>query len=186
MVCVDLAGSGLCGRRVPRAHPRPESLRWVEGEPRVFNWPGEYETGGIHFKGIHSFHNPKESKEQKENIIFHYTWNGIRFCHLGGQGTKLTPEQLEKVGDVDVLFVPVGKKATLNAKKAKEIIEQIEPRVIIPMTYHTEGNTDNLDALEPFLAEMGAKNVEPLDVFKVKRSELPEENSKVVVINPTA
>ena len=168
---------------VSHVDPAHNNTKTVEGEPKVFDWPGEYETNGIHFKGIHSFHDPKESKEQRENTIFHINWNGIRFCHLGDQGTKLTPAQLEQVGDVDVLFVPIGGRDTIDAKKAKEVVEQIEPRVVIPMVYQTEGSKLGLNALEPFLAVMGAKTAEPMESFTVKRSDLPEDTSKVVVLS---
>ena len=157
----------------------------IQGEPKVFNWPGEYETGSVHFKGIVSFHNSKDDAEQKENNIFTMEFNGINLCHLGALGTKLTPEQLEEISDVDILFVPVGGKEGIDAKKAKEVIEQIEPRIIIPMAYHTEGSTCGFDALESFLTEMGAHNVEPLEIFTLKRSELPDDASKVVVIQPS-
>lgn len=170
---------------VSHDHPHHNNVKAVQGEPKVFNWPGEYETGGIHFRGISSFHNAKEDAEQKLNTVFTANLKGIHLCHLGDLGTKLTPEQLEKIGDVDILFIPVGGKGAIDAKKAKEVIEQIEPRVVIPMTYHTEGSKVGLDTLEPFLAEMGAKGVEPLDVFNVKRSELPDDNSKVVILNQT-
>ncbi|MBU0705608.1 MBL fold metallo-hydrolase [Patescibacteria group bacterium] len=155
----------------------------VEGDPKVFSWPGEYETRGIHFKMIHSFHNQKEDKEQLENNITVINWANIRLCHLGAQGTKLTPEQLEQVGEVGILFVPVGGKGCLEPKKAKEVIEQIEPRIIIPMCYNTEGSKLDLNSRDAFLSVMGAKADEPLDSFKVKRSELPEDNSKLVVLN---
>ena len=149
----------------------------------VLNWPGEYETKGVHFKGIHSFHNQKEDKEQLENTIFTINFNGIRLCHLGAQGTKLTPEQLEQVGGTDILFVPVGKNDTLDPKKAKEVIEQIEPRVVIPMAYNTDGSNRGLSPVGDFLSIMGADGLESLDSFTVKRSELPEDNSKVVLLN---
>ena len=168
---------------VSHNHPNHNNVKAINGEPKIFNWPGEYETQNIYFKGIHSFHNPKDDPEQNENTIFTITFKNIHICHLGDQGTKLTPEQLEKVGEVDILFVPIGSKDTINAKKAKEVVEQIEPRIVIPMVYHTEGSTIGLDTLEPFLAEMGAKNIEPIDCFTVKRSELPEDNSKVVILN---
>ena len=161
------------------------NVKAVEGDPMVLNWPGEYEKEGIHFKGIHSFHNTREDKEQLENIIFTINFNDIRFCHLGAQGTKLTPEQLEQVGDVDVLFVPVGKVGTMDAKKAKEVIEQIEPRIVIPMAYHTEGSKKGLDPIGNFLSIMGSEGLEPIDTFIVKKSELPEDNSKIVVLNQT-
>ena len=156
----------------------------IEGEPRIFNWPGEYETMGIHFKGVNSFHNAKEDKEQLENVIFTIHINGIHICHLGAQGTKLTSEQLEQVGDIDILLIPVGKTESVDAKKAKEIVEQIEPRIVIPMMYQTEGNNRGLDTLDNFLSIMGSEGIDAVDEFVVKRSELPEDNSKIVVINP--
>lgn len=162
------------------------NVEGMEGDPKVFSWPGEYETKGIHFKLIHSFHNQKDDKEQRENNVAVIHWGGIRLCHLGAQGTKLTPEQLEQVGDVDILFVPVGGKECLDPKKAKEVVEQIEPRVIIPMCYDTENNNLDLGSLDAFLTVMGSKVDEPMDSFKVKRSDLPEDNSKLLVLNVTA
>jgi len=154
----------------------------VEGEPKILNWPGEYEIGGVHFRGVHSFHNRKDDEEQLENIIFTGFFNGIRICHLGSQGTSLTPEQLDQIGDIDILFIPVGGKEVVEPAKAKEIIEKIEPRIIIPMVYHTEGNKRDLGSLESFLSVMGG-NVEPIETLTVKKSELPDDNSKVVVLN---
>jgi len=166
--------------------PPHNNVDAIEGDPKIFSWPGEYETKGIHFKLIHSFHNPKEDKEQLENSISVINWGNIRLCHLGAQGTKLTPEQLEQVGEVDILFVPVGGKGCLEPKKAKEVIEQIEPRVVIPMCYDTSGSKLGLGDLESFLSVMGAKAEEPIDIFTVKRSELPEENSRLVVLTVSA
>ncbi len=157
-----------------------EHSKSTNGESVVFDWPGEYEVSGIHLKGVASFSNPKEDEEQKENTVFRMEWNGISLCHLGLLGTKLTSEQLEEIGDIDILFIPVGGIIGIDAKKAKEVIEQIEPRVIIPMMYGSEEGP-----LEPFLAEMGAHGLEALDEFSVKRSELPDDASKVVLVNPS-
>jgi L-ascorbate metabolism protein UlaG (beta-lactamase superfamily) len=166
--------------------PPYNNVEAIEGEPKLFSWPGEYETKNIHFKLIHSFHNQKEDTEQLENNVTVIHWEGVRFCHLGAQGTKLTPEQLEQVGEVDILFVPVGGGVCLDPKKAKELVEQIEPRIIIPMCYHTEGSKLKLGELDAFLSVMGAKTEESLETFKVKRSEFPEDNSKLVVLKVAA
>lgn len=151
----------------PFKAPSPETKR--------FNWPGEYEVAGVYVMGIPSFHNTKDSAQQEDNTVFKIDCGGLRLCHLGRLGAKPTPDQLEQIGDVDILFVPVGEDGTIDAKKAKEVIEQVEPRVMIPMLY-TEAS------LATFLKEMGAVNSERLDAFSVKRSELPEEMSKVVVL----
>jgi len=165
--------------------PTANQVKSVMGEPRVFNWPGEYETKGVHFRIIHSF-GPEVKGEGMENNLTLIHFNGIKICHLGNQADKLTPEQLEQIGDVDVLCVPVGDKNGLGPKKAKSVIEQIEPRLIIPMIYDTEGSNLELSPLSAFLSEMGASTSEPVDVFKFKKSELPEDNTKVVVLNVSA
>jgi len=152
-----------------------QSTNPFKSEAKRFNWPGEYETSGVFLMGISSFHNTKDSEQQEENTIFKIECNGLRLCHLGRLGTKPTPEQLEQIGDVDVLFIPVGEDGTIEGKKVKEVIEQIEPRLMIPMLYTEE-------SLTAFLKEMGAVNSERLDTLAVKRSELPEEMSKVVVL----
>ena len=167
---------------ISQSSPEHSNSAAVQGEPKVFNWPGEYEVGGVHIMGTASFHNPKEAKKQDENTIFTFDINGIHLCHLGVLGTKLIPEQLEQIGDVDVLFIPVGGNEVIDAKKAKEVIEQIEPRVIIPMAYCEDGDDCGLGVLSPFLQGMGAQSLEPLNEFEVKRADLPEESSKVVVL----
>lgn len=165
--------------------PASNHVKGLPGEPRVFSWPGEYETKGVHFRCIHSF-GPEIESGLTENIITLIHFNGIKLCHLGNQAQKLTEEQLEQMGDVDVLFVPVGNKAGLGAKKAKEVIEQIEPRVIIPMLYETPGNALGLEPLSAFLSAMSAKPEEPVDTFKFKKSDLPEDTSRLVIINPSS
>lgn len=162
--------------------PTFNHVKAVSGSPRVFSWPGEYETKKVHFRTIHSF-GPTINGEVSENNINLIHFNGVKLCHLGSQADKLTPEQLEQIGDVDVLFVPVGDMNGLGPKKAKSVIEQIEPRLIIPMIYQTEGNTLDLVPLSSFLSEMAASATEPVDSLKFKKSELPEDISKVMVIN---
>ena len=84
---------------------------------------------------------------------------------------------------MDILFVPVGGKLTVDAKKAKEIVEQIEPRVTIPMMYHADGSKLGLAPIKEFLGLMGADAVQALDEFTAKKSDMPEDTSKVVVLN---
>lgn len=150
----------------------------IQGEPVVLDWPGEYESSGIHVRGVHSM-----TSDSQENIIFSFHLDGVHFCHLGSLGVDLSDEQLEKVSEADVLFVPVGGGRTLTAKKAKELVEAIDPRIVIPMLYKSEGSKLDLEPLEAFVSIMGAQNVERVDSFSLKKSDLPEDNSKVVLLN---
>ncbi len=177
LVTDPIEGMGLEGVNAVTMCQPGNPFKAETPEMKLFNWPGEYETAGMYLMGIASFHNPKESEKQEENTIFKIECNGLRVCHLGHLGTKPTPEQLEQIGDVDVLFVPISGEESIDAKKAKEVIEQIEPRLMIPMLYTEE-------TLTTFLKEMGSVSAERLDMLSVKRSELPEEMSKVVVLRP--
>jgi len=156
----------------------------AQGEPRIFDWPGEYETKGVHFLRIPSFRTPEKAEEQLENTLTLIHFNGIRLCHLGAQGRTLTEEQVEQIGDIDILFLPVGGESVLTPKSAKKMMEAIEPRVVIPMCYATEGNTETLGPLSAFLSEFGATTEEPMDAFKFKKSDLPDDNAKTIVLNP--
>lgn len=170
---------------VSSAHENHNNTDAIDGDPKVFDWPGEFENAGVYLKGLHSFHNSKDSKEQEENIIFAIHFNGIKIAHLGAQGTTLTSEQLQELGDVDVLLVPVSGKHSIDAKKAKEVIEQIEPRVVIPMMYGVDGDKSGNAPVDAFLSAMGASaNAERVDTYTFKKAELPEENTKVVVVKP--
>lgn len=156
----------------------------VGGEPRVFDWPGEYETKGVHFHRIPSFRTSEKAEKQLANTITIIHFNGIRLCHLGAQGRPLTEEQVEQIGDADVLFLPVGGESVLTPKEAKKMMEEIEPRVVIPMCYATEGSSSKFGPLSAFLSELGSKPEDPADSFKFKKSELPDDNTKIVILNP--
>ncbi|MBV9229574.1 MAG: MBL fold metallo-hydrolase, partial [Chloroflexi bacterium] len=105
-------------------------------------------------------------------------------CHLGDLGHILQEEQLEEVADADVLLIPIGGEHTLNATQAAEIISQVEPRVVIPMHYHS-GNADAPGPLDKFCREMGVATdtLTTLPKFSVTRSSLPAE-TQVVVLTP--
>ncbi len=158
---------------VSRDVPGQNETAKITGNPKILDWPGEYEEEGIYLRGIHALASGKKPGD-KEMIIFVLRWGNFRLCHLGALAEKLTEEQLQQIGDVDLLFVPVGDGA-LEPKAMKEMIEEIDPRVTIPMAL--EGS------LEPLLAVLGAKSTEPLPSFTVKKSELPEDSSKIVVLS---
>jgi len=103
---------------------------------------------------------------------------------LGDLGHSLDEEKIEEIGSVDILFVPVGGKYTINSKAASQIVSLIEPRVVIPMHYRTSGiNTEvfgQLEDVEKFVNQMG---IVPLksDKFSVNAGALSEEMQLVVL-----
>lgn len=193
-IVTDPFGEGT-GLKVPKLeadivtvshnHFDHSNVAGVSGEPTLIDSPGELEIKEIGITGVASFHDGAEGKERGYNTIFAFDAEGMRVCHLGDLGQKLSDEQLEELDGVDILMVPIGGKFTLDSKQAAEVIAQIEPSIIIPMHYKIPGLTIDIEDESKFLHEMGVKD-EPIEKFVVKASTLPEEGEKVVVLKPKA
>ena len=170
---------------VSHQHYDHNNVKGVAGNPFLIEGPGEYEIRGIFIQGISSFHDSREGKERGRNTIYTIDAEDMRICHLGDLGQKeLTPEQLDKIDNVDVLMVPVGGTYTVDAKGAASIISQIEPRIVIPMHYKIPKLKIKLDGVDRFLKEMGKKTSEAQQKLLVKKKDLPKEETKIVVLKP--
>ena len=155
----------------------------LSGEPLIIEGPGEYEAKKVEVKGVLSFHDDKEGKERGINTIYVIEVEGVKICHLGDFGqSKLTAEQVEKIDGVDILMIPVGGTYTIDGETAVEIINQVEPRIVIPMHYKISGLAAKLDGVDVFLKAMGAPKKEAVDKLTLKKKELPEEETEVVVM----
>lgn len=153
----------------------------VKGEPFVIEGPGEFEVRGVFITGVWSFADDAGGKERGRNTIFLFRLDDLVVCHLGSLGHTLSPAQVEAIGDVDVLLVPVGGHTTLTPTRASEVISQIEPKLVVPMHYSTGRETVPMDPLENFTKEMGLKEWTTQDKLAVKAADLAEA-TKVVVL----
>ncbi len=158
-------------------HNNVDSLR---ANPFVLSLAGEFDIKGVMIEGIRSYHDDKKGSERGVNIIYRFDIEGISLAHLGDLGDSLDGKQLEKIGGVDILFVPVGGKYTLDAKKAVEVISQIEPRIVIPMHYKTEDLKIDIDPVDKFIKELGIEaNYE--EKLKISKKDLPSEDMRLVI-----
>jgi len=163
-----------------RDHNNVESL---SGEPLVVDGPGEYETRGINIKGIFSYHDDEEGKKNGVNTIYIIEVEGIKICHLGDLGQKkLNEEQLQEINGVDILIIPVGGVWTIDGEVAADIISKIEPRIIIPMHYKIPNLSIKLEGVEAFLKEMGVGKKEAVEKLTLKKKDLSQEETQVVVM----
>jgi len=154
----------------------------ISGSPLVINTPGEYETRGIFIQGIPSVHDEKNGSERGTNTIFLFSFEDMKLAHLGDQGTLLSDEQLEKLEGVDILLVPVGGVFTIDGKKAAEVVNQIEPRLVIPMHYAVPGLKIKLNPINKFCDEMGVKTNGAEEKLKISKKDLPVEETKVIIL----
>lgn len=85
----------------------------------------------------------------------------------------LTAEQVEELGNVDVLLVPVGGVSTINAPMSAEVVRQLEPKVVVPMHYKPPQLGWELETVERFFTEIGVKEVKPQPKLSLTKSSLP-------------
>lgn len=167
---------------VSHAHSDHNNVKALRGNPYIINCAGEYDVKGVSIQGVSSYHDEKEGKERGENIIYRLLVDSISIVHLGDIGHILDNKQLEILSGADILLIPVGGKYTLNAKKAVEVISQIEPRIAIPMHYKIKNLKVDLDGVDKFTKELGIvpKTEEKL---KISKKDLPQEDMEYYILN---
>ena len=154
----------------------------VQDGAMVISGPGEYEKSGVQVEGISSYHDNQNGKERGLNTIYIIRTEGITLCHLGDLGQdELSHEQSEAIGNIDILFIPVGGKYTIDAKTASEIVKEIDPKIIIPMHYKIEGLNVDIDTHQNFLKEVGIKSEDVGSSWKVNEKSLPVDETKLIV-----
>jgi L-ascorbate metabolism protein UlaG (beta-lactamase superfamily) len=162
--------------------PGHAAVSAVKSDARVLSKPGEYEVKGVFVTGVQTWRGGEANGGAKEeNTVFVFEFGNLTACHLGNLSRVLTQAQVESMPDIDILMVPVGGGDALDADKAAEMISLLEPRLVIPMHYHTPFVAVPLDPLSKFLKEMGVTEQAPQDSLKVTKSDLPEETQVVVL-----
>jgi L-ascorbate metabolism protein UlaG (beta-lactamase superfamily) len=152
----------------------------VAGDPRVINGPGEFEIAGASVVGVATYRD-REKTASGRNVAYVIELEDLRICHLGGVGHVPTSDQVEEIGNVDILMVPVGGGDSLDAPPAAETVSLIEPKLVIPMHFKTDVEKGKLDPIDRFLKEMGAKSTETHAKIAVTRSSLPEATQLLIL-----
>jgi L-ascorbate metabolism protein UlaG (beta-lactamase superfamily) len=162
--------------------PGHANLDAVKGSEHVIDGAGEFEIGGVFITAVQTAGGGKKTKDNTRNILYVFDYEGITVAHLGDLQEVPTQSEVEALGTVNVLLVPVGGGSSLNAAKAAEVVSVIEPNLVIPMHYATSDAKIKLEPLNKFLKEMGLGKVESQPSLKATRSSLPQE-TKVVVLD---
>ena len=144
-----------------------------EKAPFAISGPGEYETKGVFIKGFLS--KSKYGGEHHINTIYMVALEGMNLCFLGAlSSTDVSNETKEALGDIDILFTPIGGGEVLSAADAYKFAVSLEPKLIIPMHYDDA-------ALKAFIKEGGEK-VDPLDKLTLKKKDLAGNEGDIVVL----
>ncbi len=156
-----------------------ENLSYNGKDPFVIQGPGEYETKGVFIKGFASKSN--YGKAEMINTIYSISLENMNLCFLGAlSDIDLSAEVKEALGEVDVLFLPIGDEGVLDPSKAEKLAVELEAKLVIPMHY---GDVGAKDALKKYLKEAGEEKVEPIDKLTLKRKDLDGKEGETVVLS---
>ena len=171
---------------VSRNHPDmngTEEVTYGEKVPFVVEGPGEYERQGVVIQGFLSKSHYGLAKGQTEavNTIYAVDLEDMTLVHLGALAdNELSKEAREGIGEIDVLFVPVGSDGVLTAAKAHELAVSLEPKIIIPMHWSGMGVPKSL---ETFLKDSG-NGSEKVDKLTLKKKDLIGRDGSILVLTP--
>jgi L-ascorbate metabolism protein UlaG (beta-lactamase superfamily) len=158
-----------------------ENVTFGDKAPFVIQGPGEYEVKEIFVQGFES-HSSYGGAEVL-NTLYYLTLDGMKICFLGAIDTKeLKTDTVESLGDIDILFVPIGGKGMLNASDAYKLAVKLEAKMIIPMFYEEE---DDRNSLKTFLKEGGVEGVKLVDKLTIKKKDLEGKEGEIVVLSAT-
>jgi L-ascorbate metabolism protein UlaG (beta-lactamase superfamily) len=164
---------------VSHEHYDHNAVKAVRGKPTVIRGAGSHEAAGVRVTGIPTYHDRSHGKERGTNTVFIIEMEGIRIVHLGDLGHVLSFEQVEGIGAVDVLLVPVGGRFTIDAEEAAATVSQLRPRITIPMHFQTPHLSFELAPVEGFLRRF--ERVTKVPYLEIDADKLDEEQRVVVL-----
>ena len=142
---------------VSSTHPNHSAVEIASGEPLIFRAPGEYEFNHVIVRGVMT-PLPSGAPHEQRNVAFTIEMDGVSVCHLGDITMPLTTRQLEELKPVDVALVPAGGHCTLSLDQTLQTIQDLDPKVVVPMHFGHGQRGLELDGVEPFLRRVGLED----------------------------
>ena len=156
------------------------SLENVQGKPFIISDPGEYEIKDAFVQGIQD--RALDSGEKARPLVYRIAAEGLNVAFLGQLKRKLTDYEIEELGDVDILLLPVGGGEVMDSKLASETISTIEPRMVVPLHYDLPGIKTKLANVDAFCKALGVCKRQDANRLKISKKELPAEDMIVTVL----
>jgi L-ascorbate metabolism protein UlaG (beta-lactamase superfamily) len=153
----------------------------LPGAPQVVKGAVSKTVKGISMKGIPTYHDPSRGSERGPNTLFTLKVDQIQVCHLGDLGHLLSDKELAEVGPVDILLIPVGGFFTIDPKEATRVVEQIKPKIVIPMHFKTEKCGFPIAPVEDFLKGKTSAKRPKASEATFTQSTLPQQMEIVVL-----
>ena len=173
---------------VSRNHPRHDHVAGVRGQPIVLDGPGEYEIRGVQLFGLSSTlpRVPTDEGEQADgqperNTAFLVETEGLHIAHLGGGNAPPGGEGAELLSNVDILIVAIDGDKAVDPVAAARTVRNLEPKIVIPVSYPGPNGGDKTSALGAFLEASGLTAGEPQPKLTIQARGLGEEQRVVLL-----
>ncbi|MBE0429141.1 MAG: MBL fold metallo-hydrolase [Thermoleophilia bacterium] len=168
---------------ISHQHPDHNNVEAVGGTPIIVSTPNSHSEAGFSIFGVASYHDKVAGAQRGDNLVFSISADSFNICHLGDLGQVLSAEQVEAIGPVDVLMIPVGGTFTIDAAAATRVWQQLSPPLTIPMHFRNSKCRFQIAGVDEFLA--GKPSVERAGASEI---EVEKENlsagPKIVVLEP--
>ena len=158
---------------VSNTHPNHSAADAVAGDPQVFSAPGEYEYNGIVVRGVMT-PLPAGVPHERRNVAYTIEMDGVNLCHLGDLARPLTTRQVDELKPVDVVMAPAGGHA-ISPDQALQTIQDLDPRIVIPMHFAQGQAGLTLEGPEAFLRRLGQDEAQPQPRLVVTTGNLPAD-----------
>ena len=154
------------------------NLEAFSNKPFLITTPGEFEVQGIFVYAI-----PVRGENEKDHgkILYRFEAEDISIGFIGEMQRALTEEEIERLGNIDILLIPVGGGDYMTAKQATDTIARVEPRMVIPLAHHISGIKEKLGTADSFCKELVCKR-ENANKLKIKKKDLPADELVVTVL----
>lgn len=166
---------------VSHGHSDHNYVAQIKGNPQVLNAAGSAQAKSIEFLGTATFHDSTEGSQRGSNLVFCFTVDGVRVCHAGDLGHPLSAQQVQEIGPVDLLLVPVGGAYTVDAAGAAQICEQLKPKLVIPMHFKTDKLAFPIAGVDEFLKGRSSVRHANSSEVEIKAGQLPTATETVVL-----
>lgn len=172
---------------VVKTHEDPThfSLQGLGNDFRLVTGAGEFEIKGVALRGIQTYHDSQRGALRGKNFVSVVEIDDITVCHLGHLGHALDEVELDAIGSkVDVLCVPIGGGGHINSAQASEIVNQIEPKLVVPISYKLPGLnllSQDLEPVDKFAKEMGVTDLSAQPKLQLTTSPSVEETKLIIL-----
>lgn len=162
-------------------HGDHDCMDGILGNPAVLDSEGHCVADDIAIESVSTYHDDVKGAKRGKNLVFIFQTDGLTAVHLGDIGFA-DPVVIDKIRGCDVLMIPVGGTYTIDAHQARQFVEAVCPKIVVPMHYKTPESTLDVTGVEEFLSLFDSADVTRGGDALVL-DDAPQNGTKVVVLS---